>query len=179
MKIALALALVAAGALHAAEGYDAFKLVRTRPIFDPSRTASHGESKKETKPKGETKPNFLALTGTMVTESRTLAFFTGSKPEHSKVIAVGAEIANFRVKRIAAAEVEIERDGKPVVLTIGKQIPLEGSVIVTAAEPAPVPESPAPSADAKPPTGDATTPTTDKAEIIRRMMERRKKESSK
>lgn len=174
--------ILAAGSLHAADtakGFDAFRLVKTRNIFDPDRRAARVETPTRSGP-APTRTNSISVTGTMVADGKALVFFSGSRPEYSKVIPVGATIADFKVTGITNAQVELSRDGKQIVVGVGKQVPLEGSSAAiappdaSAAAPAdaPPPEAAAPT-EAKPASADEPN------EVLRRMMERRQKEMSK
>src|SRR5215207_2268171 len=69
---------VAAQTGDSSQGFGAFKLLRTRNVFDPERRATRTDS--GSRPQTLTsRPDYLTLTGTMVSEGKTLAFFTGSR----------------------------------------------------------------------------------------------------
>lgn len=161
------------------EGYNAFRLVRTRFIFDPERQVIRSEAAVPRVQSAPSRSNFIAVTGTMVTPGRTLAFFSGSQPEYSKVISIGETIADFKITGITPAQVELERAGQPIIVPVGRQLPLDGSTTaVTPTSLAPAPDiSSSPAASVSAPSAAAST--SDKSEIARRMMERRQKEVSK
>ena len=189
---------VTAKAGDAAKGFDAFRSVKARNVFDPDRHAMRGEAPPPAVPPAN-RPNFLTLTGTMVAEGKMLAFFSGSQTPYNKVVPVGESVADFKITAITNTQVEMERDGKAVVLAVGKQMPMEGTAApstpapeavaptvptptaenIPAPEPAPA-NDPAPAgaepADAKP-TDPA--PAGETSDVIRRMMERRQKELTK
>jgi hypothetical protein len=193
MKVLLAaVVLLAPHFLQAAEtakGYDAFPLVRTRNIFDPNRKPP---PKKDEQPRAATpsrpKSVHLSLTGTMVTESKRLAFFTGSRSEFNKVISVGEKIGDMKVTSISGAQVELDHAGKPTVLGVGKRLQLEGT---EADAPETDPASPTPGSPASAPgtTSASSTPATTTApapagssnpsDVLKRMMERRAQEMKK
>jgi len=171
------------------EGYNAFRLVRTRNVFDPDRRAM---SRPDSGPPRQQTPrsNFIALTGTLVTPEKALAFFTGSRPEYSKVARAGDMIADFKISAITQANVELALADKRVTVIVGRQVPLEGSSAAdtTAATDSQAPAeagAPAAASTAAPDAPITTTPGTgagpapDKNEVLRRMMERRQKETSK
>ncbi len=168
-------------AAEPAKGYDAFRLVRTRNIFDPNRKPVRIEAPRSSVPR--TRSSSFTLTGTMVRDGRSLAFFSGSRSEFSKVIGVGDSVANYKIAAIEPSQVELEREGKKVTLAIGQPFKIEPQP----GEPA-EPEEPEDAAKpegtdgAKPPDG-AAPPASDsgnsKDEILRRMMERRTKEMGK
>ena len=165
-----------------AQGYNAFRLVRTRNIFEPDRQGAP-RAEEQSRPQPTTsRSNFIVLTGTMVTASRTLAFFTGSRPEYARVIPVGEKIADFTLTSITPAQVELEHAGKQIAVVVGGPVPLEGtSDAGVTSEPLPVGVSAPPStaAPTAATTSSAPAATGDKAEVLRRMMERRQKEMSK
>ena len=182
---AMFLPLTAAPAADRGNGYEAYKLVRTRNIFDPNRKPVREAPPRNAPSPPRSRSNTFTLTGTMVREGRSLAFFSGSKSEFSKVIGVGDSVANYKITAIAPAQVELEHDGKKLTLEIGKPFQIEGSP----GEPEPAEEPAAEanatnepnSTDAPPPGSSTETPasTDPKAEIQRRMMERRAKEMNK
>ena len=171
-------------AAEKAKGYEAFSLVRTRNIFDPNRRPPKKESE-QPRVVAPSKPRsvHLALTGTMVTEGKSLAFFSGSRSEFNKIISVGDKIGDFKLVAITGAQVDLEQGGKPVVLTVGKRMQLEGTE-ADAAEPepaAPTADAPATSPDPSKPSAPAGSPPTggSPSDILKRMMERRAKEMNK
>jgi hypothetical protein len=168
------------GPPNKSEGYDGYKYVRGRNIFDPARRGMRLETS-EASPTASTSPRgrTLALTGTMVTEGKSLAFFGGSAAEGSRVISMGSSVASYKVTAIAPTQVVLERDGKTLVLDVGRQVSFENPsgdgvsvnpVIETAVAP-PTAES----------AGVPVVPgmAEDKTDILRRMMERRAKEVGK
>ena len=180
---ALLLPIITRGA-DGGKGYDAYKLVRTRNIFDPNRKAVRIEAPRSNTP-ARPRSSTFTLTGTMVREGRSLAFFGGSRSEFSKVISVGDSVANFKITAIEPAQVELEHEGKKMTLAIGKPFQIEGKPgDPVEAEPVEEPATdatkaadgsapPAAAAAAPPAGGDA------KSEILRKMMERRAKEMGK
>ena len=180
------LALQIAGlAADAGKGYEAYKLVRTRNIFDPNRRAVRETPPPRASSPPRTRSSTFTLTGTMVREGRSLAFFSGSRSEFSKVISVGDSVANYKITAIESSQVDLEHDGRKVTLAIGKPFQIEG----LPGEPEPPEEPPASpdgttttnATDASAPPAAPTAPagTDPKSEILRRMMERRAKEMNK
>jgi len=164
-------------------GYDAFRLVRTRNIFDPNRVASRQEPPRE-RSSSAPRSRSLSLTGTMVTDGKSLAFFGSSRGEGGKVLAVGEKISDFYVKTITPIQVELEKDGKVSTLLVGRQLAVDGGGgggggAVDESTAAPEPEG-QPSEKVTPTGGSpAPAPSNDKSEILRRMMERRQQQMSK
>lgn len=167
----------------APKGYEAFRYVRTRNIFDPTRRGTRLDASPVASTSNSThRSGALALTGTMVTDGRALAFFGGAE---NRVIGVGDSVAGFKVSKITPAQVSLERDGRGLLLDVGRQIalegpggePLAGAPVIEAASaaagPSAVPGVPGmPPAPPNPGGGD-------KSEILRRMMERRAQEVGK
>jgi hypothetical protein len=167
------------------KGYEAFRLVRTRNIFDPNRRGARTESAPPPVTTSARRANFINLTGTMVTAGKSLAFFSGSRPEYSKVVGENGKVADFTIKSITPSQVEVELGGKLTLVMVGSSVPLQGSVAMNAeallpapgTEPAAVgvtgaaPGSASTSAPAAGPAGSAD-------DVLRRMMERRQKETS-
>ena len=187
---ALGLLLAGNAGTQAAEktpGFEAFRVLRTKNMFDPNRRPARIEAApRPSAPALENRSSSLSLTGTMVTDGKTLAFFTGTRADYSKVVSVGDTIADGKITAIRPTEVELERGGKPTVLAVGKQLQIDGAPSdVPAAEAAAAPPpgaAPAePSAPAPAPGGPTTPPATsnDKSDVLRRMMERREKEMNK
>ena len=165
-------------------GYDAFQLIRTRNIFDPNRKPPKKESDQ---PRAVTpsrpKSVHLLLTGTMVTEARKLAFFTGSRAEFNKIVSVGEKVGDFTVATITASEVKLDQAGKPTVLGVGKRMQLEGTE-ADALEPESAPAATAGTSATHAPDGTAApapSPSSggSPSDILKRMMERRAKEMKK
>ena len=156
-------------------GFDAFRLMRTKNMFDPNRRPTRTEtaSAQRPAPARENKSSTLTLTGTMVTEGKVLAFFGGTRADYSKVLSVGGTIADCKITAIKTTEVEMERGGKPGTLAVGHQLQIEGAPSDVPVE-EPVATTPAPGA---PPADPATS--NDKSDVLRRMMERREKEMTK
>jgi hypothetical protein len=187
-------------------GFDAFKLVRTRNIFDPDRrplaveTAAGGGAGAVSAP--PTKSDYLALTGTLISPDKTLAFFSGSRDDYHKVLPVKEKIAGVTITAITPTGISVDRAGKTVKVAVGWTVPLDNSASAPAPTPPPdasaapaVSEAPAavaaatsasaPAAGAAPgaaPAAPAASPTAsvppgfNRDEVTRRMMEKRLQE---
>lgn len=181
-----------ASAATGSKGYEAFKTVRTRNIFDPNRrpvreAAPPQQQQPRSPSQPRTRSSTFTLTGTMVREGRSLAFFSGSRTEFSKVISVGDSVANYKITAIEPAQVSLEHDGKTLTLALGTPFRIDSSTNdpVSPDEP---PDKADPEDPSNPPAGDgASRPPTPavptgsdaKSEILRRMMERRAQEMNK
>lgn len=157
------------------QGFDAFRLLLTRNVFDPERRAPlRSTGPQRTLPPGTVRSS-VTLTGTMVTSSKSLAFFGSSRPEYNKVVSSQESVGDYKVLKIEPHEVTLEHAGQTTVLGVGKQIPLAGTEPApagTSAETSAEPGSSAPVAS--PPAGVPA----DKDEVLRRMMQRRQQEMS-
>jgi hypothetical protein len=179
----LLVAPILATAAENAKGYDAFALVRTRNIFDPNRRAPVKQT--EARPVAPSRPKsvHLSLTGTMVTDGKSLAFFNGSRSEFNKIIGVGEKIGDFTIASITGGQVDLEQAGTKTTLAVGKRLQLEGTEAdATEPEPgAPFGDAPAASSDpSKPAAPTSTAPSGGSpSEILKRMMERRAQEMKK
>ncbi|MGB8169799.1 MAG: hypothetical protein WCF18_20020 [Chthoniobacteraceae bacterium] len=159
-------------------GFDAYKNVHGKNIFDPTRRGLRIETPTSTTSSSTSRGRSLALTGTMVTDGKALAFFGGSAAEGSRVISVGNSVANYKLTAIAPTQVSLEHEGKTITLDVGRQISFEGTSGDPAAAGPIVEAAHEPSAEV---TGAPSIPGVagDKADILRRMMERRAKEGGK
>jgi len=173
-----------ASAAEKVQGYDAFALVKTRHIFDPNRRAPIKASE-QARPTAPSRPKsvHLSLTGTMVTDERSLAFFSGSRSEFNKIVSVGGKIGDFTVKTITGAQVDLDQGGKATALAVGKRLQLEGTEADAESEPD-APPSDVPNTSSSPstptaPAGTAPASGGSPSEILKRMMERRAQEMKK
>ena len=166
-------------------GYEGYSLVQTRNIFDPERmpgvTYTTPVAAQAPPP---TAADYAALTGTMLTADKALAFFAGSRPEFNKVLAPGGMIAGATLKQITPNTIEVEREGKRTTVTVGQTVPLNASsvpgVAPAPATPAPLPSTSFPLPSSAAPSTSASPPPTlgsaDREALMRRMMEKRQQE---
>jgi hypothetical protein len=171
-------------------GYGLFRMVRLKNIFDPDRRPMPAEGVAKPPPPMTpgNRSSYLVLTGTMVTETKRLAFFSGSHSEYNRVVKPHDKVGDCTVETISTSHVDLKRGDETIVLAVGKQVTLgdraaveNANVMQTPApeaQPAVSVSSPAapngvPSATPAAPIGDPLDPN----EIMRRMMERRRKET--
>lgn len=154
-------------------GFDAFRIVSERNIFDPNRTGRSARS-------GDPAPraDILSLVGTMHYEKGLYAFFDGSGPTFQKALHEGEPIADYTVTRITQDSVALARSGQSTTLAIGQQLrrPVGGDW--SAAEPVTVRAEPDPgqAADAPAPTTNPTpTSSTGSDDVLKRLMDQRQK----
>lgn len=169
-------------------GYAVYRMVRLKNIFDPDRRpmpAEGGPVKPTPVMAAGNRNSYLTLTGTMVTETKRLAFFSGSTSDYNKVVKAHDKIGDLVVETISTTHVDLKRGEEPVTLAVGKQLtiarPGAGGENVSAA-PAAAVETASPAAQnsvtsATPPAPAQVGDPLDPKEIMRKMMERRQKEN--
>jgi hypothetical protein len=155
--------------------FETFRLVGDRNIFDPNRTGRRNRSE-EPAPRVDT----ISLVGTMNYEKGLFAFFDGSEAAYRKALRVGESVAQFKVTKIAANGVDLERDGKTIPMQLAQQLRRPDGADWTMVG-ADVALSEAAAAAAKTTAGkiDPSAPVVIPAgvdEVARRMMERRNKD---
>jgi hypothetical protein len=178
-------------------GYDKFKLIHTRNIFDPDRRPIRTGPPAPTPPPART--DYVALTGTFFDgERKQLAFFSGTRPEYNKVLSVHEQIAGATINKITGANVEVIRNGHPITVAVGQTVPFDNSAPTAAPGAAPAAPAPAPgvaagvgastaagvgpgtappdSAASAVPASPNASPSAKLDEIRRRMEERRRQE---
>lgn len=164
--------------------FNYYKLLQTRNIFSPDRRAMpapHAGPVAGSDMKPVTRADYVALTGIMVTDGKSLAFFAGSRPEYNKVLTVQGTMASGTITKITPSNIEVERNGKTIAVAVGQTLPFDDSA--PAAAPKTVAQEPAtaPATESSPgPSGNtpspASTPAPDPSDIMRRMMEKRQQE---
>jgi hypothetical protein len=165
----------------AAHGFDAYRIVATRNIFDPDRipTETNAPPPSRVTERPATAVDYVTLTGILVNGGKTLAFFSGSRPDYDKVTGVDGDIAGAKISKITPENIEVNRAGRKIVVAVGQTVPFDGSA------PGAPPAVPAYAAPAAAPAGAAGADETSPAatplpgnlnEVMRRMMERRQQE---
>ena len=176
-------------ATPAAVGFEGYKLVRTRNVFDPDLRPLVTASQGTPAPAPIQQSDYIALTGTMLNAGKTLAFFSGSRPEFNKVLSVRDSIAKATITNISVAGVEVDRGGYKITVAVGQTLPLDNSAPTAAPAPQPVVAAAAAAAAATVVSttatvgGTAATPAANagamsakQQEIMKRMMEKRKQD---
>lgn len=121
-----------AAAARPATGFEAFRLITERNIFDPNRTGRSARGSEEAPPR----PDVISLVGTMHYDKGLVAFFDGSGAAFQKTLHEGESIAEYAVARIDQTGVELTRDGRRIPLRVGQQLrrPVGGDWAVVALE---------------------------------------------
>lgn len=178
-KNALLLACLAAGIGQAetVPSWDDYAVVIARNVFDPSRTGARPEP-----PSGAgapaSVPPFVELTGLLIRNDRALAFTNSTNPEWSGVMDIVPDqpAGPGVVTAVNSKEVELTIHDQPLTWRVGTRLTQDGDTWSVAAAAAESDEaaSAAP-AQANAAAGPAASSAT--ADILKRLMERRKKET--
>ena len=176
------------GGVPRATDYAAFsRFVTDRNIFDPNRqphyTSSRTRTRTTTRTHSSSAPAFT-LVGTMSYEKGLFAFFSGNNDDLKKVLPVAEKIADYTVTQITPGRVTLESADKKtkLELKVGDVMRLEngkwewsGSGEVPAGESVSAPETGSSSSGESP--AAATAPAGEPNDVLKRLMEKREKES--
>jgi len=102
----------------AAPGFESFRIVVDRNIFDPNRR----ESRPETSPAPEDpapQPDQLALTGVLIYEGEGVAFFEGTEPDYNVDLKQGGTVAGYRIVEIRTDGIKLSKNGREIELPVG------------------------------------------------------------
>jgi len=156
--------------------YAAFRIIAERNIFNPNRTA-RGSGAPKPEPKAA-KVDSFSLLGTMSYEKGKFAFFDGSSSEFRKVLSPSGSIAGYTLVDVGETGVKLEKEGQTVDLPVGSQMKRqdEGAWMVSAGSPI-VSSSPSDSTSGQT-SENGTSPAAD-SDVLKRLLEKREKESKK
>jgi Ni,Fe-hydrogenase III small subunit len=165
-----------------AQGFDAYRIVVQRNIFDPERQpiATGGAVQARVVEPPPKASDYIILTGVMVDNGKALAFFSGSQPAYDKVTEVNGDIAGAKVTKIAPGGIEVARAGRKIVVAVGQTVPFDDSAPGAPPADATLASAAAPAMTGT--TGAADLPPAtpplpgNLTEVMRRMMERREHE---
>jgi len=182
----------------------AFRIVSERNIFNANRSGGTVRANNTRRP---ARVDSFALVGTMAYEKGAFAFFEGSGSEFTKVLKPGGVIAGYKLVDILANSVKLEIDGQITDLAIGSGLRREDQGAWKVSDAVVVSNNANGSTDAgnrsgrndrwrrgddserngsrnpetagSTPAPTASTPgsNADQSEILKRLMERREKES--
>ncbi|MCE2862739.1 MAG: hypothetical protein RIR76_409 [Verrucomicrobiota bacterium] len=108
----------APAAAASGQGFEAFQLILERNIFNPTRVG-------RTRVADEEKPvrsDEITLVGIVRYGDRGLAVFHSSEASFRREVGEGGEIADFKVLRVDAGGVELQRGDQPLKLVVSQQI---------------------------------------------------------
>ncbi|MDF3130474.1 hypothetical protein P0Y35_14805 [Kiritimatiellaeota bacterium B1221] len=150
----------------------AYPELAKRNIFDSTRQPKRPQVKKVVVQQvAPTKREYLKLTGSLLRPDQSVAFFASSVAEMSGVKSEGDAVGTFRIEAISSSEVLLQApDGTGFHLAIGESLSKTGDQPWqrSAAEPF--------TATAPAVQTQKEAPKDDVNEVMRRLMERRKKE---
>lgn len=159
----------------------AFRIISERNIFNANRSGGQVRlsSRRPARLEGFT------LVGTMAYEKGAFAFFDGTSSEFTRVLKTNGVIAGHKVVDILADAVRLEADGKTLELPIGSAMRREdegtwhqGEGLASNGGSSSSPSNLANGAESqKQTTSTGSTSSADQSEILKRLMERREKDS--
>jgi hypothetical protein len=168
------------------QGFDAFRIIVKRSIFDPARRSDEPRRSREPKP---ATPEFepppierLILLGVLINGPEIIAFFDGSESDYRVPVLLGGTIAGQRIAEIRTDSVKLEGGGRTISLPVGLSIRRQGSEpweVDYAVQPSFSSEIASANTSESGVRGDSEDKRpedTSSDDIRRRMMERRKKE---
>lgn len=106
-------------------GFDEFKIITQRNIFDPNRRPPRRPG---SGPEEQPKPrriDYLNLVGAMSYEKGRFAFFDGSSSDYRKSVKPGDTIAGYKVANVTQNNVTLESGDKKIQLPVGGQLKRE------------------------------------------------------
>lgn len=123
---ALAAAFVAARGAEATNAttradYASFRVVVERNIFNASRSGRQQPREREPA-RRPARTDTFGLVGTMTYEKGPLAFFDGSSSDYRQVVKPGGTIAGFQLEAIRPDAVTLRRDSNTFELFLGTQM---------------------------------------------------------
>ena len=157
--------------LKPAAGFDTFRVISERNIFDPNRTGRSDRSPEAPAPRMD----YITLVGTMHYDKGLFAFFDGSAPDYRKSLHEGDKIEQYTVTHIRPDGVDLRRDAHALTLAIGRQLqrPPGGDWAPAAADAVRPPPA---TADNAASTGPTPALPADASEILKKLMEQRQKQ---
>jgi hypothetical protein len=105
--------------LSSVSGFESFRIVLERNIFDPNRRPLQPEDFSVPK---EPPADRVALIGVLISEGGAVAFFESPKPEYNLDVKQGETIAGFQVAGIRTDYLTLVRDGRQMELPVGSSL---------------------------------------------------------
>jgi hypothetical protein len=172
-------------AARARPGYETFRLINERNIFNASRSGRNTDPPREAR--RPTRVDAFGLVGTMSYAQGTFAFFDGSGSEYRKAVQAGGKLADFEVLEILPNAVKLQGGTNAVELRMGMQLRREEAgewqVTESGESLAGFSSSPRPAGGppSSPRSGESRTTASsgsaDTDDILKRLMEKRERES--
>lgn len=154
-------------------GFDAFRLVGERNIFNPNRTPRTQAAAEVPIPRNDT----IALVGTMASERGVMAFFDSPDVAYRKTLREGETIAGFTIQKIHSDSIELALGEKQLTMRLTQQLrrPEGGEWRLAASEPFRGAGALPIANGAQSPAASAAIPA-DASNVLRRLMEQRQKQ---
>jgi len=99
-------------------GFDSFNIVSERNIFSPNRRPSRPAIESST-PEVAPKTDSITLTGVLISDYGSVAFFDSTLPEYGVDIELGGSIAGYQITEIQIDGLKLTRDGQQTELPLG------------------------------------------------------------
>ncbi len=163
-------------------GFEPFRIIAQRNIFDPQRSAP-GEAPRRETPRTARVESF-SLLGTMAYAKGRFAFFDGTSSRYRNVLGTGDTIAGFVIREIRPDSVLLENEGQSYELPVKSRMTREddGPWRVAAGAARSTRSAPA-SDDARPASSTTSTEKTasDSAadDVLQRLLRKREEELNK
>jgi len=178
--IPLLVPLIAKAASTSPE-FSSFKVILQRNIFDPNRTPYRENSDQSRKPRPNPQQiDRFTLLGVLINNGDALAFFEGTQTEFRREFKPGETIAGFRIAGISTEKVHLEKEGRKIPIPVGQGMSsTEGEDWVVSSGTGPVvKDDSAKNVPSENPAKDKAQDT-DTSDLLKKMMERREKETGK
>jgi hypothetical protein len=172
---------VIAKAASSSPEFTSFKIILQRNIFDPNRTPfrENSDQSRKSRPNPQQTDRFTLL-GVLIHNGDPLAFFEGSQTEFRREFKPGETIAGFRIAGISTEKVLLEKEGRKIPIPVGQGMSSTdgeewevgsgtGTVVKDDSVKNVPPENPA----------KDKGQDTDTSDLLKKMMERREKETGK
>jgi hypothetical protein len=161
------------------EGFDQFRIIVRRNIFDPNRASRRQQEETArqnatAETSNEPVTEYVGLIGIWIPDEKPFALISGNRIGSSQ-FGVGETFKDFRVVSITTSQVVLERDGKQLVWPTGQRIERKGEGEWQVAGPAEAQTRSAPGSTTS--SSGSGGGSSDQSDQIKRMMERRKKGS--
>lgn len=156
------------------QGFEAFQLILERNIFNPTRVG-------RTRVADEEKParsDEITLVGIVRYGDRGLAVFHSPEPSFRREVGEGGEIADFKVLRVDAGGVELQRGDQPLKLVVSQQIRRVEGGEWTVSAPRTPPADPRASSGRPAETAPVEIPA-NASEVLKRLMKQREQQLKK
>lgn len=153
---------------------DTFRIISDRNIFNANRSGRRDRSSEDS----QARVDLVSFVGTIQYAKGYFALFDGSQSSFRKGFRAGESVGEFKIAKVSADRVELERDGKATSLSIGQQLRRAegGDWTVIGAD---IARAEAQAVAARQQAAATPVIPADASDVVRRMMERRMQKDSK